>query len=318
MNGLQIVFKSINPVTLTFGVASVAAGCGAAAVYGYVGFTPSVLCLVFAIFAQCSGNIAHRYYDEKYGLGENLRDGISFEDEDGRPVMYVLWEGVRVFSFFALTCGVAILMISGWWAIIPGILIIAINWLNNKGKHPWSHGLLYPMITFIIFGPLCVMSTFFVIINCLEVEIVSWKELYSPIVMSIVMGFLTMNGHIIHRATNTLSGFKGYTTFTGKYGVGVTSIILGAGTIIYTVIFALAPIEMNIYFAKTFLILPLASFIMSCLSIYLLYSGKNPYYAWIMSVINILLVGIATYIIFWFGGLPNLSEIDSTDIPTLL
>lgn len=318
MNGPQIVIKSLNPITLTFGIASVAAGCAAAAIYGYVAYTPSVLCLIFAIFAQCAGNIAHRYYDEKYGLGENLRDGMSFEDEDGRPIIYVLWEGVKVSTFFTLACGVAILMIAGWWTIIPGLLILAINWLNNKGKHPWSHGLLYPLITFLIFGPLCVISTFFVIINYLHVELEGWQELYPAIVMSIVMGFLTMNSHMIDRATNTLSGFKGHTTFTGKYGLKVTSTILTFTTIVYSAVFIFAPVEMQIYFTYSFIILPVVSFLISCISIYLLCTRKNPYNAWILSVLNILLVGIATLIIFWFGGFPNLAEIDAADIPTLL
>lgn len=318
MNGLQIIFKSIRPITLTFGIASVAAGCAAAAIYGYIALTPSLLCLIFAIFAQSAGNITHRYYDEKYGLGKNLRDGMSFEDEDGRPVIYLLKEGVRTFTIFTVTCGAAIFMVSGWWTIIPALLILAINWLNNKANQPWSNGILYPLVTFTLFGPLCVISTFLVNITFLHIKLESWQELYPAFVLAIVMGLMALNGNVIQRAANSLLGLKGYKTFTDKYGIRTTSIILLVSSIIYSTVLALAPIEMRIYFARTFLILPTISFIASCISIYLLYTGKNPYNAWIISMFNLLLVGISVFIIFWYGGFPLMSEIDSIDIPNLL
>ena len=270
MNGLQIVMKSLNPVTLCMGFASVCVGCAASSIHGYIDILPSLLCLVYALLIQCTGNIGHRYYDEKYGYGENVRDGISNEDEDGRPTIYILYEGVKVFYILALTVGIAILITAGWWALIPGITILAINRLNNHGKHPWNHTVLYPLITFILFGPICVISTSMVNLSSGHTNALNWTNIEPSVVLSIIIGLLAMNSHIVFRASQSLTGLGMYTSLTGKYGIKATAGVLTVTTLIYSILLAFTPYLIELSISPSFMILPILSMTFSFYIIYLL------------------------------------------------
>lgn len=318
MNALQIVIKSCNPPTLWMGVASVAAGCAAATAYGYVDITTSILCLLFAILMQCTGNIAHRYYDEKNGYGENLRDGMTFEDEDGRPVLYCLQEGMKVFSGLAGIVGIAILIMDGVWTVIPGLCIVVINWLNNHGKRPWSRTLLYPIVTFLLFGPVAVIATDLAIIHTEEVNRFSISIMKPGFVMGAVMGLLAFNSHVIYRASHAMMGRDTSVSFARKYGIKVAAGIVTISTLIYTAIFAAAPIEMSIYTGYGFMFLPLVSMILSFISIYMLVKNPDPDKAWQLSLVNIVLVGIGSLILFWFVGYPNFNEFEANDLLILI
>lgn len=318
MNAIQVIIKSINVQTLWLGVASVAAGAAAATAHGYAEIFPTLLCLVFAILAQCTGNIGHRYYDEKFGYGENLRDGMTHEDEEGRSIMYILREGLRVFSILTLTAGLALLMTAGWWTIIPGVIIMTINWLNNHGKHPWSQSLLYPLITFFIFGPIAVLSTQMVISTTTDFGEWTWWDMKPGVVMSVVIGIMAMNSHILYRASHAMQGIGVLTSFTGTHGVRFTAILLTVTTLIYTTVLGAAPIEMSIYTDLGFLILPTVSMILSFVQIYLLMKSDDPSAAWDVSLANIMLVSIASLLFFWFLGYPNINDLSPDQILNLL
>lgn len=318
MNAFQIVIKSCNLPTLWIGVASVAAGCAAATAYGYVDITASFLCLAFAVLIQSTGNIAHRYYDEKNGYGENLRDGMTFEDEDGRPVLYCLLEGLKVFCGLTLIVGLGLLITEGWWTLIPGVIIYGINWLNNGGKKPWSQSLLYPVVTFLLFGPVAVISTALCIIHTDNLDLYMVDLLKPAYVMGAVMGLMAFNSHIIYRASQAMMGTGVGPSFTKKYGVNVASGILIISTLLYAAILGAAPIEMSIYTGFGYLFLPLVSMALSFVSIYWLVKNPDPDKAWQLSLVNIVLVGIGSLILFWFVGYPNFTDFDTNDLLILI
>ncbi len=313
MNALQIILKSCSISTLWLGVASVSAGCASAIAYGYIEIFPALLCYAFAILMQCTGNIGHRYYDEKNGYGENLRDGMSYEDDEGRPVLYCLSEGLKVFSGITLLVGLGVLMTSGWWTLIPGALIIGINWLNNHGKYPWSRSLFYPVITFIIFGPITVISTNLAICRASGYQDFILSDLKPAFVMSAVMGLMAFNCHIIYRASHAILGIGVSKSFTGEYGVKVAAWILAVSTLIYTFVLAVAPFEISLYTGYGFIIMPLVSLVISFISIYWLIKSPDPTKAWRLSLVNIVMVGVATLIIFSFIGYPNVNDIPHDD-----
>lgn len=318
MNGLQIVIKACNLPTLWLGVASVAAGCASALVYGYMEVFPAILCLIFVILAQCTGNIGHRYYDELNGYGENLRDGMSFEDEDGRPVIYCLKEGLKVSASLTCLAGLGLLVTAGWWTLIPGSAIMVINWMNNNGKHPWSRSLLYPLVTFFLFGPIAVISTDSIVSVSANAENFTLSDLRPALVMSATMGLMAFNFHIIYRAANAMLGIGVSKSFTREYGVKIAAGIVSISTLLYTAILGAAPMEIAIYTGYSFLILPFVSMLISFLSIYWLIKSPDPSKAWHISLVNIVMVGLASLFIFWFIGLPDSNSIPPYDLLNLL
>lgn len=318
MNGLQIIMKSCSASTLWIGAASVAAGCASATAYGYMEIFPALLCFAFAFLAQCTGNIGHRYYDEKNGYGENLRDGMSYEDDEGRPVLYCLSEGLKIFSGFTILAGLGLLMMAGWWTLLPGVIIIAINWLNNHGKYPWSRSLFYPIITFILFGPVTVIATDLVISWSSRYQDFVLQDLKPAIVMSIVMGFMAFNCHIIFRASHAMLGIGVSKSFTSEFGVKVAAGIIATSTLIYTAVLSLAPVEISIYTGYGFLVLPAVSLILSFISIYLLIKNTDPTKAWNLSLVNIVMVGVTTLVIFSIVGYPSISDYPHSDFLDIL
>ncbi len=318
MNGIQIVTKALSPATLCIGFASVCAGCAASSIHGYFDFFPSLLCLIFIMLVQCTDNISHRYYDEKYGYGENVRDGMMNEDDEGRPTIIILFEAMKVSLSLTITVGLAILVVAGWWTLIPVVVMILLHRLNNFGKHPWNHSILYPIISFLLFGPTCIISTCMVNLSSEHISILDWEFVEPSVILSVVFGLMAMNSHIIYRASHSLNGFNKYISITGKYGVKATSIVLGVSTVIYSVLLGLTPYLIEMSMSIAYIILPILSMLFSFYIIYLLNQKKRLNNTWTLSIFNLLFVAITIFIVFWFAGYPNFAEFNDYEIVNFL
>lgn len=306
MTAFQILVKAAGLQTLWLGIASVVAGTAAAAAHGNLEPYPAFVCLVFAIFAQCTSNVMHRYFDAKNGYGENEEDDITVAEDINRPLTYILKEGIQIFLILAATAGLALLSMTGWWTLIVAALLVLIVAICNIGPHPFSRSVFYPVATFLIFGPIAVVGTELVQSQHTSVHILTWWDLGPALTMGSIMGLMAVNCHVIfgvfHRRKNAISS---RTTFFGRYGIQGATILLIATTLVYTVVGILIPVEMGIDSHYLFLLLSLLSMALSFLTIY--YARKPGYCvtAWRLSLFNIVGFAILSLIIFFIVGYPE-------------
>lgn len=301
MTGVQLILKASAPRTLWLGVASVIAGTAAAEAHGNLEILPAIICLIFALSAQATSNILHRYYDEKHGYGENRSDKLVCDDIDS-PVDSILKEGVKVFGIVTATAGLAIFSMAGWWTFLFAIAIVLISFINNAGKHPFCRTPFYPLSTFLLFGPVGVIGTELVQSQRSAGNIISWWDLSPAVLGCVVIGLMAMNSHVIygafHRRTNIESR---RTTFYGRYGRRGAIALLLISTAVYTAIGFAAPYILELYPAWCYFPVPMIGLVFGLYSISLLRPGCW-YKAWRVSVINVLFVALASLIAFFFIG----------------
>ena len=308
MTAFQILVKSAGLRTLWLGIASVIGGTAAAAAHGKIDPCPAFVCMLFAILAQCASNVMHRYFDAVHGYRDNDEDDIKVAEDINKPVAEILKEGIKIFSILTATAGLALLSMTGWWTLAVAALLILIVVISNVGPHPLSRSVFYPVATFLIFGPIAVVSTELAQSQHTTSIIGSWWDFRPSITMSVIMGLMAVNSHVIfgffHRSKNALNS---RTTFFGRYGMTAATVLLTVNTVIYTIVGILMPQEIGIDDNNLFLFLSLISMTLSFISIY--YARKHQYSvrAWRLSLANMVFFAVFALIIFCVIGYSDCS-----------
>lgn len=305
MTALEIVVKAAGLRTLWLGVASVTAGTAAAAAHGNVEIIPAILCLLFMLFGQATSNVIHRYFDEKYQLGENVDDGIHAAEDVDRPVSYILREGVKIFGIVAAMVGLALLGLLGLWTVIIAILIALVAFLNNAGRSGFSRSPFYPLSTFVVFGPLAVIGTELAQSQRISEDMLNWWDIGPAVVFSLVIGLMAMNSHILygafHRRTNRRSM---RTTFYGRYGRKGAMTVLTVSSFLYASIAIWAPISMQLHPWWIFLPVAVISLLFSLFIIFFMLKPGTWKMAWNLSLVNMMFVAVSCLVICCIIGYP--------------
>lgn len=306
MTAIQILKTAAAPFTLWIGVSAVIAGWSAAAAHGNFMFLPAVMCLVFCIFAQLFSNFTHRYFDDKHDYGENRRDGINYCDDLDKPVSYVLKEAMKVTGVIAAMAGLWLLAFAGWWAIIIAIVIAIFVALTNLGPYPLSQTPLYPLISFISFGPITVIGTCLVQSAHSAAHMVSWWDLEPGVVIGTMIGLMAMKTHMIYGAYHIQTGVKSSRTkFFGRYAKPAFVTMMVMITLAYVVIGVLTPMWLHIdNMPWLFMIIPVLSGIVSIINLFYAIKVKTAHLAWHISIYNLLAVAVLSFIVFCIIGYP--------------
>lgn len=151
------IWKAFNIPSLMMGVGSVFAGTASADIHGNLDIPNAILCLLFVIFAQFAVTSYHRYHDDHTPIGpDGKRIGKDFTGAADRQLYYkVCASGV---GLIAIMVGFGIIAVGGWFFAVVGLVIAVSSWLMVCGSNPifwtpWS-----TVISFLIFGPVGVMT----------------------------------------------------------------------------------------------------------------------------------------------------------------
>lgn len=246
------------------------------------------------------------------GLNTWLLGAVNKFSKNNRSIAEILKEGIKIFSILTATAGLALLSMTGWWTLIVAALLLLIVAISNVGPHPLSRSIFYPVATFLIFGPIAVVSTELAQSQHTTSVVVNWWDLRPSLTMSAIMGLMAVNCHVLfgvfHRRKNAVSS---RTTFFGRYGMKAATVLLIVNTVIYVIVGILIPMEIGIDDNNLFLILSLFSMILSLISIY--YARKPGYCvrAWRLSLANMVSFAVFALIIFCIIGYSG-SYIDSS------
>lgn len=305
MNAIQIAIKAAGLDTLWLGVASVFGGMAAAAAHGNVEVLPSVLCFIFVIFGQMACNIMHRYFDEKNGYGENRADGLPKTDEAGNSILFILREAIKTYSIIALTSGLAILSIAGWWTLIVAALLAVAIVACNLGKHPFSRNPFYFIATFFIFGPIGVIGSELVQSQQESAHIFNWWDMQPAIDMSVSIGMMAVACHAAYGIRQMENDRKNNRrSFAIIFGKKASLRLIAVCTLIFGIMNVFGPIDSGL--RKWYLCIPVSiiSMAINFRQIFEMAKGRDrDAMKWL--VFSIVFFAVGSFIILLFIGYPH-------------
>lgn len=199
MTAFQLLIKATQPRSLFLGFCTAVAGWGAAALHGNFELLPAILCLLFALFAQAGANIFHRYRDCLNDSAENVDAGL-YEYDSRESSMRVLKEGWDASIMIVAILGLAIMNMAGWWPIVVGAILVLFLVISNYGMRPFSRAPLYPLMTFLAFGPVGVIGTSLVQSqhSAIGFSFLNWFDIRPAVIMGIIFGCMSVNVHILY------------------------------------------------------------------------------------------------------------------------
>lgn len=166
MNLLSFVKRKAILPSLWLGVGTVCAGTASAVIRGNMELLPATLCLIFAIFAQLTANFYHAWYEMQKDHDKAFpQDTVLYDEDDserGHPFLIrVIREAATASFLLSLMAGLGLLTIAehSWWFVTMGLFIYGLYYLMHVGKQPLINTPVSMLATFLIFGPVGVMST---------------------------------------------------------------------------------------------------------------------------------------------------------------
>lgn len=128
------------------------------------------LCLLTAVFLQLACNYANDYYDELRGFHN---DRPREQEVLARATLSVATYKKRfIFCItMAMICGAMVVFLAPvpWWARLTllalGALCLLLTWAYSGSKHPYGDKGLGDLASFLSFGPIATIGTFYVVGN---------------------------------------------------------------------------------------------------------------------------------------------------------
>lgn len=260
----QILYKASNPPTLVLGISTALAGTGAAAVHGNLEVIPAIFCLLFAFFAEVAANLCHRYYDARYGFGENDTDKL-YQTDSHKEVSLIIQGGMIAATILAAMSGLALMTMAGWWTLVVAILLLMVVVICNIGPRPVNRTPAYLIATFVTFGPLGVVATTMMQSQHYAKTLLNWFDLGPAVYMGLCIGFLAVNVHLMHNYRSVADDRRnGKSTFTALFGRRASRILYFINGLLFVVIAVGSSILEDYPDWKIYSALPILSFTVNC------------------------------------------------------
>ena len=148
------------PRTLPAAVVPVLIGSGVAAGYGEFVWWRALLALVVALALQVGVNFANDYSDGVRGSdsAEKRVGPMRLVGSGAASPRSVL--AAALASLFVAGCaGLALVAVTSWWLLLPGLLCVAGAWFYTGGSRPYGYAGLGEVAVFAFFGVAAVAGT---------------------------------------------------------------------------------------------------------------------------------------------------------------
>lgn len=310
MTANKSLWSKISGSSQFMGAGSVLAGSAAAALHGNFELLPASLCLLFVFLAQLSGNLYLRLHDNEHNLGGNVDQRIHEAAPSIDPAF--LSAATNGTGLLAAMVGIALTGMGGWWILLIGGLILLISWLTFGGAHPLIRTPYSILSTFILFGPICVITTSYMQ-SSHEATLTSlWFDLWPAIIMSIPVGMLAVNSNLAYNYVSMYSHLRNSrSSFTTEFGRKNTRLLF----LIFSLAAGLIPPLRTIYFDSIQCYLEIVvGLIVTAINIYIWYQMKHlpryrEYEIINLTNFNMFLFGALEMAIYIFAGVPDDSRL---------
>ena len=159
---LKIWLECFRLRTLPVSLSGVIIAIGLAAWHHCFKWTPSLLCLTFALLAQIVSNMANEYFDYLKGTDKPGRVGPRRGVTEGDIKPDTLRNVTTALLVLAAIVGCCLIPYGGWWLLPVGIVIVLGALAYSTGPYPLSYHGLGELMVFIFFGLVPVNLTYYV------------------------------------------------------------------------------------------------------------------------------------------------------------
>ncbi len=170
MSKLICWIKAIRPQTLFVSMSSVILATASAMQVTDIEWLPACLCLVFAMLAQITSNLANDYADFVNGSDKN-RIGPPRMASSGLIAPRKMYNAAVLCAILSFFTGLPLIWWGGWWLLIPGIIIIIAAIAYSSGPFPFSYHSLGDIAVIVFFGIIPVSFTFYILTDTFNYRI---------------------------------------------------------------------------------------------------------------------------------------------------
>ncbi len=304
------LWKALGFTSLMMGIGAVMGGNSSAQVHGNAEFFPATICLVFVIFAQLAANSYTRYREVLYSMGYNTNDSLRKANRTtpgyDKAMFYRVFAGGL--ALMALMAGLTLVSMGGIWFGLIGVFILVAAWLMIGGSTPLILSPWGCIFTFILFGPVTVISTCLLQSAHETTDPLSWFDISPSLFMSAIIGFMCANAYLVYIYANCDTYQKSLgDTFTPTFGRKATRTLVLVNSILAFGIFVWA----NFYLVlnKPWLAAS-PSLVFLVINIYILWGmehlpNKKMNKFSNLACFNVLLMGVLASIVAAYVGVPD-------------
>ena len=184
-------FEIIRAKTLLVSMASVIMAVALAFENGGNQWLPAVLCLLFAMLAQATSNVANDYADYKTGCDNENSLGPDRKLVSGEVSIKTITRAIILLVSICFLVGLSLIYWGGWVLLPFGLLIIAVAFCYSLGPVPLSYNALGDVAVVLFFGMIPVTFTYYILTN----EI-SWEVITAGLAMGLVVDELLIVNNV--------------------------------------------------------------------------------------------------------------------------
>ncbi|MDE6095877.1 MAG: prenyltransferase [Muribaculaceae bacterium] len=306
MSPRRSIFSSLRLSSLMLGIGCVLAGTACAALHGNTEILPASICLIFVVFAQMAGNFYYRYYDLTNSPGAGISQRL--EGHSAKDSALILKECSFACALLAAMSGMTIAAMGGVLILSVGLFTSLIAWLGLGGSVPLlrtPYGIVCP---FILFGPICVITTSLLQSMHEAEEPLNWFDIAPALYMSIVMGLMCVNATMLYGYANYHADRRdSKQTLAATVGRKKTRSVFLANSVVVAAISIAMCVQLNLAVNGIDFIPAVICF---SLNIYIWQRMKKENDTQLRSLIdmgnfNVLLMGLISFIIYELTGAPD-------------
>lgn len=183
--------------SLPLGIASVMAGMASAAYMGNFEVFTASLCLIFMLLLMIFGNLLYRYTLARKGWGDGLERYMTARTarDDDQSLAVTLGAGVTAIGILTAMVGLSLFTMAqdSVWMLAVGALIGIYLYLNFLSPRPLVRTPYSLISTFIMFGPIAVLSVTYIQAIFMASDPVSWQDLSPALTTSFIVGLYGVN-----------------------------------------------------------------------------------------------------------------------------
>ncbi len=131
---------------------------------------PACLCLVFAVLAQITSNLANDYGDYKNG-SDKERIGPMRMTAAGIISPKAMRNATILFAALSFIVGLPLILWGGWKLLPAGIIIIAAAIAYSSGPFPFSYHSLGDVAVIVFYGIVPVTFTFYILTDIFSISV---------------------------------------------------------------------------------------------------------------------------------------------------
>lgn len=191
MKNIKKWFEIIRARTLPVSMASVIMAVALAFEKGENHWLPATLCLLFAMLAQATSNVANDYADFKTGCDN--KDSLSPDRKlvSGEVSLKTITKAIIILASLSFIVGFSLIYWGGWILLPFGLLTLAVVFLYSMGPFPLSYNALGDVAVLLFYGIIPVTFTYYILTHE-----VNWNIITAGIAMGLIVDELLIVNNV--------------------------------------------------------------------------------------------------------------------------